>query len=247
MKKFSELANINTQPIAQNISESESQQPQELETINDTPLLNEDAAPFPEYMINDSSFVGYESDKHQYTIYRAAEFATIVTGVETILDVGCGRGDFGDYILNRFPNVKYTGIDLNDIMIQLGQYKYSEKFSKFRYNLQASIFPTTFSTNEKYDYVYHINSLSVDYGLWQNIFNEENRYEFLKQLLLTSLEICNIGVVFMLHNESTQSDGQLSFSLTPISKILYDMNLKFAIDNTDVPDMYKLVVLNNSF
>ena len=244
MKKFSELENINTQPIVQNISESESQQFSE----SDAPSLNQEPTqPFPDYMIHDSDFVGYESEKHQYTIYKAAEFATIVTGVETVLDVGCGRGDFGDYLLNRFPNVKYTGIDLNDIMIQLGQYKYSEKYSSFRYNLQASIFPNTFSTSEKYDYVYHINSLSIDYGIWNNVFFDENRYEYLKQILLNSLEICNIGVVFMLYNDSMETPGQLTYALSPVSKILYDMNLKFAIDNTDVPDMYKLVVLKNSF
>ena len=247
MKRFSELTSTPTQSTPTNIDDlniasPEIESQQDIDTITVTP-----AEKFPDYMVNDSNFVGYESQKFQYTVYRAAEFGTIVTGLENILDVGCGRGDFGDYILSRYPNVKYTGIDLNEIMIQIGEHKYTETYSNFRYNLQAAIFNNYLTVNQKYDYVYHINTLSVDYGLWPNLHSDSNRYEFLKMLIEKSLEISNVGVVFILHNDGLEESGQVSYSLTPLSKILYDMNLKFAIDNTDVPDMYKLVILKNPF
>jgi SAM-dependent methyltransferase len=242
MKRFSELT-----------SSVESQSSNLTETIVDDVIENiqediiETESPYPNYMIEDSNFVGYESDYQQYVLYRAAEFGTIVTGIETVLDVGCGRGDFGSYLLNRYPNVKYTGLDLNELMIQIGQHKYSQTFSTFRYNLQEAIFNNQLSTGQKYDYVYHINTMSLDYGLWPEIYSDDRRYDYIKMMITKSLDLCNIGTVFILHNDSIESSGELSYSLTPLSKILYDMNVKFAIDNTDVPDMYKLVILKNSF
>jgi SAM-dependent methyltransferase len=252
MKKFSELSQIDTTTI---VADSIPQQQEPVSNfISDTSntlelqdSLSDTAQPFPDYMVNDSNYVGYESQKFQYTLYRAAEFGTVMTGVETVLDVGCGRGDFGDYLLNRYPNVKYTGIDMSDLAIRIGQYKYGETYSEFRYLLQQALFDNNSITEQKFDYVFHINNLSIDYGVFPNIQSENNRYEYLKQLIQKSLDICNIGVVFTLYNESTEFDGQLQFSLTPISKILYDMNLKFAIDNTDVPEVFKLVILKSSF
>ncbi len=254
MKKFSELAVNNPTPVISN--ENQTQVPSDNIVTDNTvsqPLTNEtsnqiqNSEPFPDYMLNDSNYVGYESQKLQYTIYRAAEFGTIVTGIESILDVGCGRGDFGDYILSRYPNVKYTGIDISNLAIQVGEYKYGEKYSQFRYLLQNALFDNNLTVEQKFDYVYHINNLSIDYGLIPDIKSENVRYEYLKQLIIKSLDICNIGVVFTLYNDASESSGQLQFSLSPVSKILYDMNLKFAIDNTDIPDVYKLVILKNSF
>jgi SAM-dependent methyltransferase len=237
MKRFSELTNVD-------ISES-NQIIDTMSNLESNSIGSNDQ--FPEYMITDSNVVGYESQQIQYTVYRAAEFATIVAGVETVLDIGCGRGDFGDYLLSRHPNVKYTGLDLNDFMIQIGNDKYSKKYDDSKYNLQSGIFNDKFQLNEQYDYVYHINNMSLDYGIWPNLYSETNRYEYLKMVISKSLELCSIGIIFMLHNDSTESEGLVTFSLSPISKILYDMNLKFAIDNTDLPDMYKLVILKNSF
>lgn len=237
MKRFSELSNVSTQKQPDTVPDS----------LNNEQAQIQDDSSYPTYMINDSNFVGYESELQQYTLYRASEFGTIVTGIENVLDVGCGRGDFGDYLLSRYPNVKYTGFDLNEIMIDIGKKKYSQTYSTFRYNLQAAIFNNYLETGQKYDYVYHINNMSLDYGLWPDIYAGENRYDYLKMMIQKSLELCNVGTVFILHNDSTDPAGQLTYSLTPVSNILYDMNLKFAIDNTDVSDMYKLLILKNSF
>lgn len=247
MKRFSELSS-NTQTQTSNLNEHLVEQQDIIDAQqNQQPQAIENESPYPSYMITDSNFVGYESNIQQYSLYRAAEFGTIVTGIENVLDVGCGRGDFGHYLLNRYPNVKYTGLDLNELMIGVGQHKYSQTYSTFRYNLQEATFNNQLTTGQKYDYVYHINTMSLDYGLWPEIYSEENRYSYLKMMIDKSLELCNLGVVFMLHNDGIESSGQLSYSLTPVSKILYDMNLKFAIDNTDVSDMYKLVILKKSF
>lgn len=254
MKRFSELITT-SEPLStlENTDSIQSENTLNSEIIEqsttDDMITNseEPVEKFPEYMITHSNIVGYETNKDQYINYMSAAFGTVITGIETVLDVGCGRGDFGDYLLSRHPNVKYTGIDLNKIMIDLGNHKYSDTYSTNRYYLQHGIFDSNFKTDQKYDYVYHIHDLSLNYGVWPDLYVDNLRYEYLKTMILKSLEICNSGVVFMLFNDSTESNSHISFELSPISKIMYELNLKFAIDNTDIPNTYKLLILKNQF
>ncbi|GFM35156.1 class I SAM-dependent methyltransferase [Desulfovibrio subterraneus] len=45
-------------------------------------------------------------------------------GVGSVLDVGCGRGDFYPYILSRNPAVDYLGVDLTPGMVSLAQKRF---------------------------------------------------------------------------------------------------------------------------
>ncbi len=56
---------------------------------------------------------------------RFAVLASIadLTGV-SILDEGCGVGDLYPYLTERFSGVRYTGIDVNESLIQAGKQKY---------------------------------------------------------------------------------------------------------------------------
>ncbi len=44
----------------------------------------------------------------------------------TVLDYGCGTGDFYKFLKRRGINVKYTGVDINENFIRLAKNKYSE-------------------------------------------------------------------------------------------------------------------------
>jgi SAM-dependent methyltransferase len=44
----------------------------------------------------------------------------------TVLDYGCGTGDFYKYLKRRDINVKYTGVDINENFINLAKDKYPE-------------------------------------------------------------------------------------------------------------------------
>jgi SAM-dependent methyltransferase len=241
MKRFSELIEVET--VINDSTDESNLNAQITEAIPN----QEEIPDFPEYMIIESAVIGYESDSQQYSIYRSAEFGSILTGVETVLDIGCSRGDFGNFLLSRYPYIKYTGIDANELIIQVGKRKYSELYNSDNFNLKTDIFASNFQTDERYDYVYHINTLSIDYGIWPELSDEDNKYQYLKLLIEKSLEVCNIGVVFMLLNDTNDKTMYHTYSLDNVSKILYDMNLKFAIDNTDLSNMYKLVVLKQSF
>lgn len=38
-----------------------------------------------------------------------------------VLEVGCGFGDLGTYLVNRYPGVSYYGIDVSERMIEVGR------------------------------------------------------------------------------------------------------------------------------
>jgi len=44
----------------------------------------------------------------------------------TVLDYGCGTGDFYKFLKRRSINVKYTGVDINENFIDLAKKKYPE-------------------------------------------------------------------------------------------------------------------------
>lgn len=74
------------------------------------------------YMQYSSEVVGFENRELQWNAYR-----TILSYADSndILDFGCGRGDMWSFVQTEAPFNKeeytYTGVDLNDQMIKLGQ------------------------------------------------------------------------------------------------------------------------------
>jgi len=45
---------------------------------------------------------------------------------KTILDFGCGKGDFYGFLRDKGVSVSYCGIDVNDNLIELAQHKYPQ-------------------------------------------------------------------------------------------------------------------------
>ena len=227
MKKFSDLQVQSTTEVEQN-------------------FVQNDQLSFPEYMINDTDFIGYSDSSLQYAVYNAAAFGTIQTGTESVLDVGCGRGDFGNYLLSMYPNINYTGIDLNPVMIDVGKFKY---VNLNNFNLQLEKFDSTYKSDVTYDWVYHVTDLTINYGVYPDLnpFEDDNRYVILKEIIRKSLEISTKGVVLILLNNKESYDSYLNYSFDKISEILYELNLPFGIDNSDIPNVFKLTVLKTTF
>jgi len=73
---------------------------------------------------NDAERVGWGSLDSQKQRFRVLiEIANLDN--DTILDVGCGLGAYYEYIHNLYPNLLYTGIDINPNMVQEAKQRYS--------------------------------------------------------------------------------------------------------------------------
>lgn len=82
----------------------------------------------------------------------------------SILDFGCGFGDFYEFLKKKFRNIQYTGIDINPNFIEICQKQYPQaRFSKL------NIFND--KLQEKYDYI-----------LASGVFNDkiDDNYSFVK-------------------------------------------------------------------
>jgi SAM-dependent methyltransferase len=259
MKKFSQLNTSNIQQpettaevLAQHAQSYHNQIIDQVEQINvETQVqLTQEHTEFPEYMLNDPSFIGFADSDTQSILYNSAAFSLFTPDVNSILDVGCGRGDFGKFIQSNIKtDVNYKGIDLNPIVIQAGRHKYKDEIESGQFVLENQVFNINYSDNTKYDWVFHNFSLIMAYGVPGSDITTimENRYTYLEQMITKSLEISNKGVVFMLLNDNTPTETLFHFSHSGIAKILYDLNFRFAIDNSEFPTIFKLVVFNNNF
>ncbi len=85
--------------------------------------------------------------KGQLLHYKAMlDIAESIEG-KKILDFGCGKGDFNEFLKERNINVHYTGYDINEKLITMAKEKYPE--SAFRvFDIEKDTF------DEDFDYIF---------------------------------------------------------------------------------------------
>lgn len=58
---------------------------------------------------------------HYFEFWQAAAAVIAASGARRLLDVGCGPGQFAEYILRAVPGVSYTGVDFSAVAIALAK------------------------------------------------------------------------------------------------------------------------------
>jgi len=117
----------------------------------------------------------------------------------SVLDIGCGQGDFYNYLLKRNNTIQYTGIDVSPEMIKIAKEK----------NPNANFIQGGFLEKdlESYDYVFSIGAF--------NSIREGNQLDFLDKCIEKMLKITKRTAGLMLTNQVIQSNFPLIYHYNP--------------------------------
>lgn len=97
----------------------------------------------------------------------------------TVLDLGCGLGDYYQYLLDNKFDIDYTGYDINPQLIQIARKRFP-----------LAKFETKDITTEDFpDFDYIVSSSCFNLPL-----REQDNYEFIGEILATCYRHANIGV-----------------------------------------------------
>lgn len=106
----------------------------ELEPINEIEISSEQREELEKavadidigYLEYSSEAVGFNNREDQWNLY--ATVARFIEPGTSVLDFGCGRGDFKSFWLSTVgDDLEYTGIDMNQPLIEAGQRIYNDR------------------------------------------------------------------------------------------------------------------------
>jgi len=126
---------------------------------------------------NSVKTIGWRDKEQQYLRFKILSEIGDLNGAN-ILDVGCGFGDFYEYLIDRDVKIDYTGYDISPKIIDVAISKHPQIRLKVRDILKERI-------GEKFDYV-----------LESGILNKRisNNIEYAKKMITRMFELCEIGI-----------------------------------------------------
>jgi len=129
--------------------------------------------------INDARSLGWQSADSQKLRF---DIMTMIGNIDncSILDVGCGVGDFYGYFKNNGYNVDYHGIDISDKVIQGAKEKFHDGNFETKDILKDDL-------KRKFDFVFAIGPFSIKL---------EDSMGHLKQMTAKMFDLSEKGVGF---------------------------------------------------
>ncbi len=135
--------------------------------------------------------------------------------LSSILDFGCGFGDFGDYLRRTRPEISYVGVDINPQLIEEGRKRY-----------QVALY-----NSEDLDRLIP----NYDVAVINGVFNYRLQFESHEQFIYTTLESllakCKYGVAadFLSEFVEFSHPGAYHCTYKTITNIAHDLNARFVI------------------
>ena len=196
----------NEEPVTDKVSETETEpvqeEPIDLDQIDGQPLTQEAFAELDDnYLKSDPQVVGYRSLEEQEVMYDfiASNFDCTQ---ESILDIGCGRGDFLRHVQELYQaDIKYHGIDMNKILIQT-----AKEMSPGATFTASNLFKL--DGNFAADWVINIGGLSI---MYEPVKEDFDIMDALKNTVTKMMELADTGIVISLLSMNTSEDYDESY------------------------------------
>jgi trans-aconitate methyltransferase len=118
-------------------------------------------------------------ERQQQRFQAAIDFTIFSENqVLTVLDVGCGFGDFGAWLKEKYPEIHYVGVDINYNLVSLG---------RKRNDLDLTT-----------DEIETFDSQSFDLVVANGIFNfrmeNESHESYVQQMIARLLDVARVGI-----------------------------------------------------
>lgn len=183
------------------------------------------------YLQYSAEVVGFDNRELQWDAYR---MVASYTDSNSVLDFGCGRGDFNVFWKAESPDreLDYIGVDLNEPLINAGKEVYPD---------ETLILKDWFSldVNLKQDWAINVGSSNLRYDADITLNDEE----YTKKTIQAMYNHCNRGVIVALASKYTTIKDEL-INHDP-GKILNWAKEEFgnvAIDHSMGDDVFVLII-----
>jgi len=163
--------------------------------------------------------MGWRDKEQQHLRFKILSEIGNLNGAK-ILDVGCGFGDFYEYLINRGMKVDYTGYDISPKIIEVAKSKHQRIKFEVKDILKERI-------DEKFDYV-----------LESGILNKRisNNIEYAKNMIIKMFELCKIGVAVNMMTNYVDYEENYLYYYSPEEMFKFCKNLsKFVTLRHDYP------------
>ena len=140
-----------------------------------------------------------------------------VKNIDKILDVGCGFADLYGYLIKNNIDVSYTGIDINDKLLEVALDTYPEVDVR-------CIDIVNCSNNDVYDWVFAC-------GIFNAKLKEQDNLEYFEEMLKAMYSIAKKGIAvdFMHTYVDFQADGAYHTAIDDALKIARKLSWRIKI------------------
>ncbi len=163
---------------------------------------------------NDIKSVAWGSRKSQE---KRLEILSQIADLEgrSVLDVGCGLGDFYGWLSREYSNIRYAGIDITPSMIEIA----SKNYPKTRFKIQNIL--DLKKVTPSYDYVFASGIFNRRIAGHKYFVNKTIEKMFALSKLGVAFNIMSTQADFMDKNEYYADPGRmLNFCLTLSRKVV---------------------------
>ena len=185
------------------------------------------------YIMHSTEVVGYDNRERQFTSYG---IISSIIGVSSILDFGCGRGDFKVFHAQRMEiepdQIDYTGIDINEILINAGKELYTDIDIRVAdwLNMPKDL---------KKEWCINVNSLNLRYD---RDLTKDN-WEYFKASIKAMYECATSGVAVMLASDVPGiEDGLINYNPGDVINWAQKEFGGVAIDHSYSTEMFTLII-----
>jgi hypothetical protein len=199
------------------------------EFIGELPEMEQDLG----YIQHAPEVVGYDTRELQWSSYRIV--ANAIEDGASILDFGCGRGDFKVFYAQetgqQYDEIDYTGIDSNQILIDAGKAVYPEIDVR-----TANWFELP--QDLKKDWAINVNSLNLRYD-GMTITN----WEYFTKTIQSMYDHAERGVIVMLTSDIPKiDDGLINWNPGEVLNWCQGTFGTVAIDHSYSEEMFTLII-----